>query len=118
MQDDVLNGYEKAEHYSSFVNLEEDLEANIRVFTVYGDSANSMDEEFQMIQYRFNRDVTRGLNQFREKSDEFTDYNFFPIINNQRGPTEMTLMINIEDRVEASDLAEHLIEKAHEDIGL
>lgn len=118
MQDDVLNGYEKAEHYSSSVNLERDLEANIRVFTVYGDSTDSMDEEFQMINYRFNRDASRGLQQFRERAEEFTDYDFFPVISNHRDDTEMTLMINIEDRVEASNLAEHLIEKAHEEIGL
>ena len=118
MHEKVLSGYDRAEHYSSSVGLDKDLGADIRVFTVYGNSTNSMDEEFQMINYRFNRDVSRGLQQFRERAEEYTDYNFFPVINNHRDDTEMTVMIDTDDRVEASDLAEHLIEKAHEEIGL
>ena len=118
MSEDMLEGYDRVEHYSSCLSLEKGLDADITVFTVYSDSTDSMDEEFQMIEYNFNRDVSRGLERFREKTDEFTNYRFFPVINDTRGPTEMTVMIDTDDRVEASTLAEELIEQAHEEIGL
>ena len=118
MSGKVFDGYDRVEHYNSTLALENELEAEIQVFTVYSDSTESMKDEFQMIEYNFNRDVSRGLERFREKTDEFTNYRFFPVINDTRGPTEMTVMIDTDDRVEASTLAEELIEQAHEEIGL
>lgn len=118
MEDQVFRGYNKAEHYSSEIELETGLKADIQVFTVYGDSKGPLDEEFQMINYTFDRDVTRGLERFRERADEFTEYRFFPIIGDYSGPVEATVMINISDRVEASNLAEELIQEVHDEIGL
>lgn len=118
MQEDVFNGYDKAEHYSSDLELGRGLGVEIQVFTVYGDVEGLLDDEFQMINYTFDRDVSRGLEKFRERSDEFTDYRFFPIIGEHRGPVEATVLIDTDDRVEASNLAEELVQEVHDKIGL
>jgi len=119
MSGEVLDSYDRVEHYSSSVSLDINLDADITVFTVYGDSTDSMDEEFQMIEYSFNRDVSRGLSKFRGRAEEFTEYRFFPILDNSEERTDMTLMINnLSDRAEASNLAEELVKQVHEEIGL
>lgn len=118
MDDGVFRGYDKVEHYESTVELEKDFQVNIQVFTVYGDAEGVLEDEFQMINYSFNRDVTRGLEIFRSRADEFTDYRFHPIIGDYRGPVEATVMINTDDRVKASNLAEELVQDVHEEIGL
>ncbi|WP_414837573.1 hypothetical protein ACK3SF_04855 [Candidatus Nanosalina sp. VS9-1] len=118
MQDEVISGYDKAEHYSSSIQLDRGLEADITVFTVYRDAEGDLDEEFQMIEYIFSRDVSRGLEKFRERAEEFSDYRFFPIIGDHRAPSEATVMINDDDRVEVAEFAEELIEEVHSEIGL
>ena len=117
-QGEVIETYSKAEHYSSSINLGVNLEVEVSVSTVYEDAEGDLDEEFQIINYSFNRDVTRGMEKFRENAEEFSDYNFFPIISDYKAPTEATVMINSDDRVEVANLAEKLIQQVHEEIGL
>ncbi len=118
MEDQVFNEYGKVEHYQSTVDLENNLQVKVQVFTVYHDSTGDLEEEFQMINYTFSRDATRGLESFRSRSNEFTDYDFYPVIGDHRGPVEATLMIDTDDRVEASRIAEKLLQEVHEEIGL
>jgi len=118
MQGEVIGTYSKAEHYSSSINLGTNLEVDISVATVYEDAEGDLDEEFQIINYSFNRDVTRGMEKFRQNAEKFSEYDFFPIIGDYRAPTEATVMINSDDRVEVANLAEELIQQVHEEIGL
>lgn len=119
MQDEVISGYSKAEHYSSTVQLEEGPEVDINVYTVYRDAEGDLDEEFQMIEYIFDRDASRGLEKFRSTADEFSDYDFFPIVGDHRSSSsEATVMIESEDRIEIAEFAEKLVQQVHSEIGL
>lgn len=119
MHEEVISGYDKAEHYSSTVQLDQDLEVDVKVFSVYRDAEGDLDQNFQIIEYIFDRDVSRGLEKFRSRADEISSYDFYPIIGDHRSaPSEATVMIESDDRVEEAEFAEELVRKVHSEIGL
>ena len=119
MQEEVISGYDKAEHYSSTVQLDQGLEVDVKVFSVYRDAEGDLDQNFQMIEYIFDRDVSRGLEQFRSRADGFSSYDFYPIIGDHKSSSsEATVMIESDDRVEVAEFAEELVQQVHSEIGL
>ena len=110
-------GYEKVEHYSNSKELDQNLEVELKVFSVYRDAEGDLEEDFQMIKYSFNRDITKGAEEFRQKADEFSDYDFFPITG-EYSPENMTVMVNSSGRIDVANFAEELVEDVHSEIGL